>query len=90
MGCLVAGSGGCEGDPVAAHVIARGMGGAKGGRRHLVGLCWHHHNEAGERPGMAHQDDPTTARAIFEKRHGVDLQAEAARVAAELDTRGIE
>ena len=66
----------------AAHATARGMGGAKGDRRDLVPLCAKHHAEAGEAR--------TSARADFERRYSLDLQAEAARIAAELDDRGIE
>ena len=86
MACLVGGRGEdpapCQGDVVAAHVIARGMGGAKGDRRSLVPLCWAHHNEAGERG--------TTQRASFEARYEVDLLVESDRIAAELDDEGLE
>lgn len=78
MPCLVPG---CPGQSVAAHAIARGMGGCKGDRRHLVPLCDAHHREAGE-----HR---TSQRADFERRHGVDLVAEAAWLAVELDRRGL-
>jgi hypothetical protein len=72
----------CSFGPIqAAHTRARGMGGAKGGRRDLVPLCRHHHAEAGEAR--------TSQRADFERRYGLDLQAEAAQIAAELDERGI-
>ncbi len=65
----------------AAHVRARGMGGAKGDRRDLVPLCAKHHAEAGE-----HR---TSARAAFEARYRLDLIAEAERIAVELDERGL-
>lgn len=59
---------------VAAHVTARGMGGAKGGRFDLVPLCDAHHREAGEAR--------TSEREAFETRYGLDLRAEADRLAA--------
>lgn len=65
----------------AAHVRARGMGGAKGDRRDLVPLCDRHHRESGE--------FRTSQRTDFERRYGLDLQAEAARIAAELDEKGL-
>lgn len=64
----------CRGDVVAAHVTARGMGGAKGGRLDLVPLCDAHHREAGEAR--------TSEREAFESRYGLDLRAEADRLAA--------
>jgi len=57
----------------AAHVTARGQGGAKGGRFDIVPLCRAHHDEAGEAR--------TSQRAEFEQRYGLDLRAEADRVA---------
>ena len=74
-------SGGDDRDVQAAHVRARGMGGAKGDRRDLVPLCAKHHAEAGE-----HR---TSARAAFEARYRLDLVAEAERIAVELDERGL-
>lgn len=74
MRCLVRG---CHQPTEAAHVIARGMGGAKGTARHLVPLCRLHHTEASEYR--------TSARARFEERTGLDLLAEAERIAALLD-----
>jgi hypothetical protein len=74
MSCLVRG---CHLPAQAAHAIARGMGGAKGTLRHLVPLCSGHHLEAGEYR--------TSARARFEERHGLDLLAEAERIAVLLD-----
>ena len=71
----------CLGGAQAAHAIARGMGGVKGDRRDLVPLCWIHHREAGERG--------TSERATFEQRHGIDLQAEAKRIAKALDECGL-
>jgi len=65
----------------AAHVRARGMGGAKGDRRDLVPLCRRHHRASGEAR--------TSQRAKFEKGYGIDLAAEAARIALELDDRGL-
>lgn len=71
----------CGQPSVAAHVIARGMGGAKGDRRKLVPLCQGHHVEAGE--------FRTSARARFEAKYGIDLLAIADRIAVDLDRRGI-
>jgi hypothetical protein len=65
----------CRGTVQAAHVTARGMGAVKGGRFDLVPLCAHHHALAGEAG--------TSQRADFEARHGLDLRAEADRVALE-------
>jgi hypothetical protein len=76
----------CRGPVQAAHVLARGMGGAKGDRRQLVPLCARHHEEAGE--GSWKPQQPSK-RAAFEKRHGLDLKAEAERIAIELDGRGV-
>lgn len=70
----------CDGPIHAAHVIARGMGGVKGDRRDLVPLCAHHHHAAGERG--------TTQRADFEWFYAIDLQAEAGRIAEQLDREG--
>lgn len=86
MGCLVAGVRGrsvsaCRGDVQAAHTVPRGMGGANGDRRRLVPLCFGHHTEAGE-----HR---TSDRAAFEARCRLDLDAEASRIAVELDERGL-
>jgi hypothetical protein len=64
----------------AAHARARGMGGCKGDRRDLVPLCHRHHLEAGE--------FRTTQRTEFEKRYGIDLVAEADRIARALDAEG--
>jgi hypothetical protein len=72
----------CSGPIQACHTIARGMGGAKGDRRNLVPLCAHHHTEAGERG--------TSQREAFEKRYGLDLQAEAKRIAEQLDGDGFK
>lgn len=65
----------CSGQLAAAHVTARAMGGSKGGRFDLVPLCAHHHDEAGEAK--------TSKRIAFEARHGLDLRAEADRIALE-------
>lgn len=76
MPCLV-----CRSIPSqAAHVRARGMGGAKGDRRDLVPLCPAHHRDAGE-----HR---TSTRADFERHHIIDLDKEAEKIAAEMDARG--
>jgi hypothetical protein len=76
----------CSGPVQAAHAIARGMGGAKGDRRQLVPLCALHHEEAGEGSRKAEQP---SKRAAFEARYGLDVQAEAERIAVELDARGL-
>lgn len=68
-------TGACGGACRAAHVTARGMGAVKGGRFDLVPLCDCHHEEAGEAE--------TSQRAAFEKRYGLDLRAEADRIALE-------
>ena len=81
MRCLCAASCTCAGLVQAAHVVARGMGGCGGDKRDLVPLCGLHHEESGPRR--------SSKRAAFEVRHGVNLQAEARRIAIELDTRGL-
>ncbi|MBL9105167.1 MAG: hypothetical protein JNL82_29750 [Myxococcales bacterium] len=68
----------CAGAIEAAHVRARGMGGAKGDRRDLVPLCTYHHQRQ-------HQ----LGVHRFAEIYGVDLQDEARRIAGELDERGI-
>jgi hypothetical protein len=65
----------------AAHARARKMGGRGGDRRDLIPLCARHHLQAGEAR--------TSQRADFERQYGIDLQVEAARIAAELDAKGI-
>lgn len=80
MECLVQG---CWRPTEAAHLKgARGMGGANGDRRGLGPLCRTHHEESGERR--------TTQRFEFEERHQLDLEAEADRIAIELDDAGHE
>lgn len=74
MACVV--GQGCRGRIHAAHARSRGAGGT---RRDLVPLCELHHREQ-------HQRGIKT----FEADHGLDLAGEAAKVAAELDARGIE
>lgn len=71
----------CSGAIVAAHAVARGMGGAKGDRRQLVPLCARHHMEAGELR--------TSERGAFESRYGIDLLAEAKAIAEALDRKGM-
>lgn len=78
MRCLVAG---CRYFPQACHARARQMGGHGGDRRSLVPLCDTHHRESSE--------FRTSARAAFERRTGLDLVAEAERIALELDERGL-
>lgn len=77
MPCLITAAHGLS---VAAHARARGMGGCKGTRRDLVNLCQRCHLEAGEAR--------TSQRAAFEALHGVDLFAEAERIAVRLDEEG--
>lgn len=72
----------CRGDTVAAHVIPRGMGGARGDLRNLINLCARHHDEAGE-----HR---TSKRRAFEDLYGVNLMVEADRLARMLDDPGFE
>lgn len=71
MSCIT----GNAGPVVAAHVVARAMGGAKGGRFDLVPLTQCNHADAGEAR--------TTQRKDFERCHGLDLRAEADRIAIE-------
>lgn len=83
MMCLASGhrSDPCSGPIQACHAIARGMGGVKGDRRCLVPLCAKHHRASGEHG--------TSQREAFEKKHKIDLVAEAERIAKELDEQGI-
>lgn len=64
----------CAGVVEPAHVKSRGAG---GNRRHLVPLCTKHHAEQ-------HQAGIET----FQRTYGLDLRAEAERIALELDGRG--
>ncbi len=75
MPCLAARRGlvRCHGDVCFAHVDARGMGGCGGGRFDGVPLCARHHEHAGELR--------TLARSTFETLYGLDLRAEADRIA---------
>jgi hypothetical protein len=58
---------GCKGDIVAAHVVSRG---ASGGRFDLIPLCQHHHDE-----------QHAVGVETFAASYGLDLRAEADRVA---------
>jgi hypothetical protein len=82
----------CRSPVQAAHVDARGMGGAGGDARLLVPLCADAHQSAGERPSLWMRSCPeryaATARGRWEARHGVSLDAEAERIAARLDAEG--
>ena len=82
----------CQGPVQAAHVDAQGMGGRGGDARSLAPLCATAHREAGELPSLWMRSDPgryaTTQRGRWEARHGVRLEAEAARIAAQLDAEG--
>lgn len=76
MPCIAAGRGSeCWGPVEAAHVRSRGAG---GNRRDLVPLCSAHHRRQ-------HQQGVET----FSLRHHLDLAAEASRIAADLDERGV-
>jgi hypothetical protein len=78
----------------AAHVVARGMGGAKGDRRQLVPLCAYHHGEAGEgrtspiSTAVPGGPEVETQRQKFERRYGLDLTVKAAELAEQLDREG--
>lgn len=66
-----------SGPPDAAHVVHnRGMGGCNSSKNEVAYLCRGHH---GEQEGRT---------AAFEARYGVDLAAEAARLAAHPETEG--
>lgn len=75
MACLAASSE-CAGQVEAAHARSRGAG---GDRFQLVPLCTAHHRE-----------QHSVGVRTFQTRHGIDLLAAAARIAAELDARGLE
>ena len=83
MTCLVVSAPGqrtpCRGAIQAAHAKARGMGGCGGDRRSLVPLCARHHADQG---GIG--------ILTWQRITGIDLIAEAERVAAELDGQGYE
>lgn len=76
MRCLV--GIGCRGPVQAAHVKARGMGGRGGDRRSLVPFCAGHHDEQTRRGGKT-----------FAAVHRLNLDAEAERIAYELDACGL-
>ena len=94
MRCLAAGRADhrCRSQVEAAHVDARGMGGAGGDRRKLAPLCHEAHREAGELPSLWMRSDPeryrTTQRGAWEHRHELDLLAEAEAIAERLDGEG--
>jgi hypothetical protein len=76
--CVVASHGKrhrCSGPIQMAHVVARGMGGAKGGRFDVVPLCAKAHANSSEAR--------TPKREVFELHHEVDLRAQADRLALE-------
>ena len=68
----------CWGRIEAAHVVARGMGGAHGDRRDLVPLCAGHHWE-----------QTMTGIRRFQTKYGIDLTELAATLAAGMDEAGI-
>lgn len=78
MPCLLAPTGGCRGRTEAAHATARGMGGHNGDRRSLVPLCTWHHRASGDMGAIT-----------FAAKYRIDLHEEAARIARELDARGL-
>lgn len=88
MPCLLAGRHQCTSPVRACHSRARGMGGAKGDRRELWPGCDLAHSEAGERPGLGRYEG--SQRQAFERRYQIDIEEEAARIAALLDERGYE
>jgi hypothetical protein len=71
MPCLVCGH--VPSEP--AHVRSRGAG---GDRRSVVPLC-------GPFAGGHHREQHTRGIQTFQRKYGIDLHAEAARIAAELD-----
>lgn len=75
MPCLIADTHTCGGKMEAAHAKSRGAG---GDRRHLVPLC-----------SLAHREQHDRGVATFQTKHGVNLLAEADRIARELDARGL-
>ncbi len=81
MGCKIVGVAGhvCEWKIDACHSTARGMGGVKGDSGKLWDGCRAAHREAGERG--------TSQRADFIARYGLDPEARAAEIKAELDER---
>jgi hypothetical protein len=74
MPCLLEGQG-CAGIVEPAHTTSRGAG---GDRRKIVPLCTGHHREQGDR-GIK----------TFSAHYQIDLHAHAARIAADLDARGV-
>lgn len=68
----------CHGRIEAAHVVARGMGGAHGDRRDLVPLCASHHWE-----------QTMIGMGRFEKKYDLNLTDLAAAVAVGMDEAGI-
>lgn len=71
QGCVVA-NGDCYGDVQAAHVRSRGAGGTA---KDMVGMCWFHHQVEQHGDGIK----------TFQKKYGIDLEAEAARLWEEND-----
>lgn len=72
----------CSGDVQAAHVArARGMGGMNSSSRALAPLCAHHHHQAGERR--------TPERKRFRAIYDINLIELAAKIAEELDAKGL-
>lgn len=70
--CIVPG---CWKGPIeAAHAKARGMGGVNSDNRQLVPLCRWHHSE-----------QHTRGVITFQAKYGIDLEAEAKRVAEIVD-----
>lgn len=88
MRCLALGRAGhvCDSPVQAAHVRARGMGGAKGDRFDLIPLCRLAHREAGELPSPGNYHG--SQREAWELKHGVRLRATAAALAQQLTDEG--
>lgn len=88
MRCLAAGRADhvCDSPVQAAHVRARGMGGAKGDRHDIVPLCGRAHREAGEMPAPGRYHG--SQREAWELKHGVQMRATAKALAEQLTKEG--
>lgn len=77
MECIVGHD--CQGDIVAAHVKARGMGGCNGSRRDIVPMCWSHHELQG-----------TMGIVSFQIRFKINMPSIARVIASKLDDLGYD
>lgn len=77
MPCLLEATNECSGRVEAAHAEARKMGGRGGDKRSLVPMCTGHHAEQGR------------GQQSFAAKYKINLRAHAARIADDLDARGI-